>query len=285
MEAATFDGVLVWKIPGFARKRQEAVAGRTPAIFSPGTGLRRAPEPPSCWGPRPPRAGACPAGARRGATSPRGRGQQTLSGTGSSPTAVAAGPPGGADAPGGRPTPAWAGCWLFLTPPLFTTSCGALTVPSGGHSGGRRVVSMLLPGSSRRGPPPEVGPGAGDVPHVTLTGTPGSPRVESGAPESGLSRRGLCPCGRAGQEGVVVPAARPWGPAPAAAAATPRRPCRRPLRHGRKCGTAQPAGTAPTRVKQGWQPADTSQRGRGGPPRGTPGGTVRSGLGYLAPSA
>ncbi|XP_015449702.1 TNF receptor-associated factor 2 isoform X2 [Pteropus alecto] len=35
MEAATFDGVLIWKIPGFARKRQEAVAGRTPAIFSP----------------------------------------------------------------------------------------------------------------------------------------------------------------------------------------------------------------------------------------------------------
>lgn len=191
----------------------------------------------------------------------------------------------GATRRGGRPTPAWAGCWLFLTPPLFTTSCGALTVPSGGHSGGRRVVSMLLPGSSRRGPPPQVGPGAGDVPHVTLTGTPGSPRVESGAPESGLSRRGLCPCGRAGQEGVVVPAARPWGPAPAAAAGTPRRPRRRPLRRSRKCGTAQPAGAAPTRVKWGWQSADTSQRGRGGPPRGTPGGAVCSGLGCLAPSA
>lgn len=35
MEAATFDGVFIWKISDFARKRQEAVAGRTPAIFSP----------------------------------------------------------------------------------------------------------------------------------------------------------------------------------------------------------------------------------------------------------
>ncbi|XP_022357195.1 TNF receptor-associated factor 2 isoform X3 [Enhydra lutris kenyoni] len=35
MEATTFDGVFIWKICDFARKRQEAVAGRTPAIFSP----------------------------------------------------------------------------------------------------------------------------------------------------------------------------------------------------------------------------------------------------------
>nr|XP_054365485.1 TNF receptor-associated factor 2 isoform X2 [Mirounga angustirostris] len=35
MQATTFDGVFVWKISDFARKRQEAVAGRTPAIFSP----------------------------------------------------------------------------------------------------------------------------------------------------------------------------------------------------------------------------------------------------------
>nr|XP_012639981.1 TNF receptor-associated factor 2 isoform X1 [Microcebus murinus] len=35
MEASTYDGVFVWKISDFARKRQEAVAGRTPAIFSP----------------------------------------------------------------------------------------------------------------------------------------------------------------------------------------------------------------------------------------------------------
>ncbi|XP_045417984.1 TNF receptor-associated factor 2 isoform X3 [Lemur catta] len=35
MEASTYDGVFIWKIPDFARKRQEAVAGRTPAIFSP----------------------------------------------------------------------------------------------------------------------------------------------------------------------------------------------------------------------------------------------------------
>ncbi|KAG8518663.1 LOW QUALITY PROTEIN: TNF receptor-associated factor 2, partial [Galemys pyrenaicus] len=35
LEASSCDGVLVWKISDFARKRQEAVAGRTPAIFSP----------------------------------------------------------------------------------------------------------------------------------------------------------------------------------------------------------------------------------------------------------
>lgn len=37
LEASTYDGVFIWKISDFARKRQEAVAGRTPAIFSPGT--------------------------------------------------------------------------------------------------------------------------------------------------------------------------------------------------------------------------------------------------------
>ncbi|XP_037347886.1 TNF receptor-associated factor 2 [Talpa occidentalis] len=35
VEASSCDGVLVWKISDFARKRQEAIAGRTPAIFSP----------------------------------------------------------------------------------------------------------------------------------------------------------------------------------------------------------------------------------------------------------
>ncbi|XP_048202311.1 TNF receptor-associated factor 2 [Perognathus longimembris pacificus] len=35
LEASTYDGVFIWKISDFARKRQEAVAGRTPAIFSP----------------------------------------------------------------------------------------------------------------------------------------------------------------------------------------------------------------------------------------------------------
>ncbi|XP_063644175.1 TNF receptor-associated factor 2 isoform X11 [Pan troglodytes] len=38
MEASTYDGVFIWKISDFARKRQEAVAGRTPAIFSPAAG-------------------------------------------------------------------------------------------------------------------------------------------------------------------------------------------------------------------------------------------------------
>ncbi|XP_074871839.1 TNF receptor-associated factor 2 isoform X2 [Carettochelys insculpta] len=35
MEASTCDGVFIWKITEFARKRQEAIAGRCPAIFSP----------------------------------------------------------------------------------------------------------------------------------------------------------------------------------------------------------------------------------------------------------
>ncbi|XP_013913033.1 PREDICTED: TNF receptor-associated factor 2 [Thamnophis sirtalis] len=35
MEAASYDGIFIWKISDFARKRQEAVAGRSPAIFSP----------------------------------------------------------------------------------------------------------------------------------------------------------------------------------------------------------------------------------------------------------
>lgn len=57
MEASTYDGVFIWKISDFARKRQEAVAGRTPAIFSPGVVLRP-PPPCSCclrgtWVPSP----------------------------------------------------------------------------------------------------------------------------------------------------------------------------------------------------------------------------------------
>lgn len=45
LQASTFDGVFIWKISDFARKRQEAVAGRAPAIFSPG----------APWGAPPPR--------------------------------------------------------------------------------------------------------------------------------------------------------------------------------------------------------------------------------------
>lgn len=36
MEAASYDGVFIWKVTDVARKRQEAIAGRSPAIFSPG---------------------------------------------------------------------------------------------------------------------------------------------------------------------------------------------------------------------------------------------------------
>lgn len=36
LSAATYDGVFVWKISDFTKKRQDAVAGRAPATFSPG---------------------------------------------------------------------------------------------------------------------------------------------------------------------------------------------------------------------------------------------------------
>uniref|UniRef100_A0A3B5MJX6 TNF receptor-associated factor n=1 Tax=Xiphophorus couchianus TaxID=32473 RepID=A0A3B5MJX6_9TELE len=35
MSAATYDGVFIWKISDFTKKRQDAVAGRAPAMFSP----------------------------------------------------------------------------------------------------------------------------------------------------------------------------------------------------------------------------------------------------------
>lgn len=70
MEATTFDGVFVWKISDFARKRQEAVAGRTPAIFSPGAGLESASELLRSETPAPPREGEGAGGCLRRA-SPR----------------------------------------------------------------------------------------------------------------------------------------------------------------------------------------------------------------------
>lgn len=36
LQRCTYDGIFVWKIDNFSRRRQEAVAGRTPAMFSPG---------------------------------------------------------------------------------------------------------------------------------------------------------------------------------------------------------------------------------------------------------
>lgn len=36
LSAATYDGVFVWKISDFTKKRQDAMAGRAPAMFSPG---------------------------------------------------------------------------------------------------------------------------------------------------------------------------------------------------------------------------------------------------------
>ncbi|XP_029115365.1 TNF receptor-associated factor 2-like [Scleropages formosus] len=35
MSAATFDGIFVWRISDFTKKRQDAIAGRAPAMFSP----------------------------------------------------------------------------------------------------------------------------------------------------------------------------------------------------------------------------------------------------------
>ncbi|XP_005454516.1 TNF receptor-associated factor 2 isoform X1 [Oreochromis niloticus] len=35
MSATTFDGVFIWRISDFAKKRQDAIAGRAPAMFSP----------------------------------------------------------------------------------------------------------------------------------------------------------------------------------------------------------------------------------------------------------
>ncbi|KAG7480498.1 hypothetical protein MATL_G00056700 [Megalops atlanticus] len=35
MSAATFDGVFIWRISDFTKKRQDAIAGRAPAMFSP----------------------------------------------------------------------------------------------------------------------------------------------------------------------------------------------------------------------------------------------------------
>lgn len=36
LQFCTYDGIFVWKIYDFSRRRQDAVAGRTPAMFSPG---------------------------------------------------------------------------------------------------------------------------------------------------------------------------------------------------------------------------------------------------------
>lgn len=36
LQYCTYDGIFVWKIPDFSRRRQDAVAGRAPAMFSPG---------------------------------------------------------------------------------------------------------------------------------------------------------------------------------------------------------------------------------------------------------
>lgn len=44
MSAATYDGIFVWKISDFTKKRQDAVAGRAPAMFSPGQRSVRLPD-------------------------------------------------------------------------------------------------------------------------------------------------------------------------------------------------------------------------------------------------
>lgn len=39
LQFCTYDGVFIWKIADFARRRQDAVGGRAPAMFSPGKGF------------------------------------------------------------------------------------------------------------------------------------------------------------------------------------------------------------------------------------------------------
>lgn len=48
LQFCTYDGIFVWKISDFSRRRQEAVVNRTPAMFSPGE-TRRPPPSPVCW--------------------------------------------------------------------------------------------------------------------------------------------------------------------------------------------------------------------------------------------
>lgn len=36
LQYCTYDGIFVWKITDFSHRRQEAVSGRAPAMFSPG---------------------------------------------------------------------------------------------------------------------------------------------------------------------------------------------------------------------------------------------------------
>jgi len=36
LQFCTYDGVFIWKIADFTRRRQDAVGGRAPAMFSPG---------------------------------------------------------------------------------------------------------------------------------------------------------------------------------------------------------------------------------------------------------
>lgn len=36
LQFCTYDGVFIWKIADFSRRRQDAVGGRAPAMFSPG---------------------------------------------------------------------------------------------------------------------------------------------------------------------------------------------------------------------------------------------------------
>lgn len=47
LQSCTYDGIFVWKISEFSRRRQEAVAGRMPAMFSPGE--RRRARSCLCW--------------------------------------------------------------------------------------------------------------------------------------------------------------------------------------------------------------------------------------------
>lgn len=110
MEASTFDGVFVWKISDFARKRQEAVAGRTPAIFSPGAVLELVLKLLLSWVLMSPPGQSVPCCASLGG----GGRRRPLITVPHLSTRFGCGAARRGSGAGGLPTPAQPGRWLFL---------------------------------------------------------------------------------------------------------------------------------------------------------------------------
>lgn len=144
MEASTFDGVFIWKISDFARKRQEAVAGRTPAIFSPGEALELSPKLLlSCVPTSPPGQSALlslPAGRK----SPRHWLQPLVTAPHLS-TCLHCGAARRGSCAGGVPTPALPGCWLSLHPLWELSVSGHCAGPGVGEGACRACVAAHAP--------------------------------------------------------------------------------------------------------------------------------------------